>query len=86
MWQLYANEALEIARARHENERRRQTLYHPGAIDHWPYEFAPEPVSSGPGIVRRTSARLAAAVSSGAAGVARALDASSLDADEAPTS
>ena len=85
MWQLYAYEAMDFARNDRAREERRRRLRHPGGIEEdllfGRYDFTAdwdEP-SRGPGRIRRASARVAAAVSHGAAGLARSLDATVLE-------
>lgn len=76
MWQLYAFDAFDHARDRRLADDRRRALRHPGAID-IPFR-QPDP-DRGPGAIRRASARVAAAVSHGAASVARSLDERALE-------
>jgi hypothetical protein len=66
MWQFHAHQALDLA-----NERRRQA-------DEWRLASS-VPRRSGPGPVRRTAARMAAAASRSTASLARTLDACSVE-------
>ncbi len=84
MWQLFAYEALDFARNDRAREERQRRLRHPGGIEedllHGRYGYWSDwEQDRGPGRIRRTTARLAAAVSHGAAGLARSLDATVLE-------
>jgi hypothetical protein len=76
VWQLFAYDAFDHARDRRLADDRRRALRHPGAID---IPFRQPSPDRGPGTLRRASARVAAAVSHGAASVARTLDERALD-------
>ncbi len=87
MWQILAYQALDITRERQLDEAHRRRLRHPGGIEEellfnaYGYPSNGAGPERGPNRLRRASARLAAAVSVRAAGLARSLDESSFDGD-----
>ena len=87
MWQVLAYQALDVSRERQRDEAHRRRLRHPGGIeeellfDSYGYPSNGAEPERGPNRLRRASARIAAAVSVRAAGLARSLDEASIDGD-----